>query len=88
MTVRVFTDSTADLPSDFVKEFNITVVPAYTRFGEEVFKDGEDISKDSFYKRLLSDPVHPSTIQPSPQDFIEAYTKLAGKGAGRNRSRY
>ncbi len=81
MTVKVVTDSTADLPPDLVEEFNIEIVPAYTRFGEEVFKDGVDISRDQFYKRLLSDAVHPSTIQPSPQDFIDVFNRLAKQGA-------
>jgi len=81
MAVMVVTDSTADLPPELVKNFGVTVVPAYTRFGEQVFRDGIDITRDQFYQRLLSDPIHPSTIQPSPQDFIETYNRLDEEGA-------
>ena len=77
MTVKIVTDSTADLPDDLVKELGITVVPIYVRFGEEVHRDRVEISEDEFYKRLEHDPVHPSTVQPGPQDFLEVYRRLA-----------
>jgi len=78
MTVQIVTDSGADLPEPIVKELGITVVPIYVRFGEEVYRDRVTISEDEFYERLTHDPVHPSTTQPGPQDFLEAYQKLSG----------
>jgi DegV family protein with EDD domain len=80
MTVKIVTDSTADLPDELVKELGITVVPIYVRFGEEVLRDRVDISEDEFYERLTHDPVHPNTTQPTPQDFVDFYQKVA-KGA-------
>ena len=76
MTVKIVTDSTADLPDELVKEMGITVVPVYVRFGEEVLRDRVDISEDEFYERLTHDPVHPNTTQPTPQDFVDVYQKL------------
>jgi DegV family protein with EDD domain len=73
MPVKVVTDSSADLPGELVKELGITVVPLYVRFGEEVHRDRVTISEDEFYRRLESDPIHPTTIQPGPQDFLEVY---------------
>jgi DegV family protein with EDD domain len=80
MAIRIVTDSTADLPPKLAKELGITVVPIYVRFGEEVYRDGVDISEDEFYQRLEKTTVHPSTVQPGPQDFLEVYRKLS-KGA-------
>ncbi len=80
MAVKVVTDSSADLPAPLAKELGITVVPLYLRFGEEVYRDRVDISEDEFYQRLQHDPIHPSTTQPTPQDFIDVYQKLS-KGA-------
>lgn len=82
MKVKVVTDSTSDLPPQLAKELGITVVPAYVRFGEKVYRDRVDIDEDEFYSRLLHDPVHPSTTQPSPQDFIDAYKELAHEADG------
>jgi DegV family protein with EDD domain len=82
MTVQVVTDSTADLPAELINELGITVVPLYVRFGETVYRDRVEISEDEFYKRLLRDSIHPTTSQPTPQDFAEVYQKLSSKADG------
>jgi len=82
MPVKIVTDSGADLPEELAKELGITVVPIYVRFGEEVYRDRVSISEDEFYERLTHDPVHPSTTQPGPQDFLEAYQKLSADADG------
>jgi DegV family protein with EDD domain len=54
----------------------------YVRFGKEVFRERVEIGDEEFYRRLVSGPVHPVTIQPSPQDFAEAYKKVAAEADG------
>lgn len=76
MAVRIVTDSTADLPPELIEQLDITVVPVYVRFGQEVFRDGVDISQDEVYRRILSENSTATTSQPSPNDFLEAYDKL------------
>lgn len=82
MTVKIVTDSTSDLPPKLAEELGITIVPAYVHFGDEVYHDRVDISEDEFYQRLLSDPIHPSTEPPTPQDFVEVYQKLSQEADG------
>lgn len=82
MAIKIVTDSSADLPEEVTKELGITVVPLYVRFGNDVYRDGIEISGDEFYRRLQSDPIHPSTIQPSPQDFFDVYKKLGPEADG------
>ena len=82
MTIKIVTDSTADLPPVLTKELGITVVPLYVRFGDETYRDGVDITGDEFYKRLLTDPIHPNTSQPTPQDFTNVYRELSQKADG------
>ncbi|MGD9117071.1 MAG: DegV family protein [Dehalococcoidia bacterium] len=82
MTVKIVTDSSADLPDELVKELGITVVPLYVRFEDEVLRDRVDISEDDFYQRLTEGPIHPNTTQPSPQDFVDVYRKLAKSADG------
>ena len=82
MTIKIVTDSTADLPPGLVKELGITVVPLYVRFGDETYRDGVDITGDEFYKRLLTDPIHPNTSQPTPQDFTNVYRSLCQQANG------
>jgi len=80
MVVRVVTDSTSDLPSDVAERLGITVVPLNVHFGSEVYKDGVDMSADTFYERLTNGLVLPKTSQPSIGDFAEVYERL-GRGA-------
>ncbi len=82
MAIKIVTDSSADLPDQIVEELGITVIPLYVRFGEEVYRDRVDISEDEFYRRLEHDPVHPVTIQPGPQDFLEIYKKASEDADG------
>lgn len=82
MTIKIVTDSTADIPSALAKELGITVVPLYVRFGDETYRDRVDITEDEFYQRLMNDPIHPSTSQPTPQDFANVYRELSQQADG------
>ncbi len=77
MTVKIVTDSVADLPSQVVEELGITVIPLNVRFGEEVYRDGIDLTAEQFYERLRHSKILPVTSVPSPQSFADAYDKLA-----------
>ncbi len=79
MTVKIITDSLSDITGDVVGELGITVVPLYVRFGEKVYRDRVEITTDEFYHRLVHDAAFPSTTQPTPKDFLDVYTKLAGE---------
>ncbi len=79
MTVKIVTDSTADLLPQVAQELGITVVPVYLRFGEKVYRDGVDMSQDEFYQKLIESPVHPATSQPAPGDFADVYNRLSSE---------
>lgn len=77
MTVKVVTDSTSDIPAQVAQELGITVVPLYIHFGNEVHRDGVDISTAEFYERLVKEPQLPKTSAPSSGTFTETYQNLA-----------
>jgi DegV family protein with EDD domain len=78
--IALITDSTCDIPSEWVKEFDITVIPLNIIWDGKQYLDGVEMSPEAFYERLLVDPHRPTTSQPSPQTFLEAYQKAAEKG--------
>lgn len=82
MTVAVVVDSTADIPQSIRDELGITVVPLTILFGRETFSDGIEMTSDQFYQRLVESNVHPSSSQPSPGAFAEAYQQLAQNHEG------
>jgi len=77
MTVRIVTDSVADLPSGVAEELGITVIPLNVRFGTDVYRDGVDLSAEQFYRRLKDSQVIPVTSVPTPAAYTEAYDRLA-----------
>ena len=42
MSIRIVTDSTADIPVEIANKLNIKVVPLNVHFGQNTFKDGID----------------------------------------------
>jgi DegV family protein with EDD domain len=70
-------DSTADFPEAPERFGNWRVVPLYVRFGDESYKDYVELSPEEFYARLRTAPELPTTSQPTPGDFLEAYEQLA-----------
>jgi DegV family protein with EDD domain len=69
-------DSTSDFPEAAARFPNMRVVPLYVNFGAESFKDHVEISSHDFYLRLRKAPALPTTSQPTPQDFLEAFEQL------------
>ena len=80
MAVKLITDSTCDLPQDVASQWDITVVPCYVHFNEEIYKDGIDLGPDEFYSRLVSSTALPTTAQPSVNDFVQVYRPLLDEG--------
>lgn len=77
MTIKIVTDSAADLPPEIINELDITVVPVYLLSGKQVFRDRADISEDDFYQKLQDGPIYPTTTHPTPKDFAEVYQRLS-----------
>ncbi len=78
--VAVVTDSTADL-GHMSTDAHIAVVPLTVSFGNEHFRDGVDLSREEFYRRLTASSHPPATAQPAPSAFAAVYTRLLGAGA-------
>jgi len=81
MKISIVTDSACDLPASIVKKHGITVIPLYINQGENSYRDGVDISREEFYRRLPAFRPAPTTATPSPDMFMQAWDKLAEAGA-------
>ena len=74
MGVKIITDSTSDISPELAESLGIQVVPGYVRFGKEVYRDGVDINKSGFYRKLGGSPLHPETTEATPKDFAQIYS--------------
>jgi len=77
MTVKIVTDSLSDIPPQVIQELGITVIPLLVRFGEEVYRDGIDLTSEQFYDKLVHSKTLPATSVPPTGTFAEAYDRLA-----------
>jgi DegV family protein with EDD domain len=80
LATRIVTDSSADLPPELARHWNITVIPCNVLLGDVNYKDGVDLLPDEFYRRLVSSPQLPTTAQPSIPDFQAVYRDLLDQG--------
>lgn len=77
--VGIVTDSTAYLDQEYVREHDIKVVPLKVIMDGVSYREGVDISHGEFYEKLKRPGVFPTTSQPSPGEFLEAYRDMAEK---------
>ena len=78
MSVKIIIDSTADTTAAARQRFGI--VPLTIRFGSEDFIDGVTISHHEFYEKLVKSEVLPTTSQPTPAAFAEAFEAEVSQG--------
>lgn len=79
--IAIVTDSTADLPSDLYKGYDLSTVPLSVAFrGRTYLDDGVDIKEDDFFEMMKASVEMPKASQPTPGDFINIYDSLIKKG--------
>lgn len=81
MSIRIVTDSTADITPEMADALGITIVPLSVFFEDETYRDNIDLDNATFYQKLQASKTLPRTSQPAPALFQEAYTRLIQEGA-------
>ncbi len=74
--IHIVTDSDANLPADLVDGLGIHVVPIHLVFGEEVLREGVEISNEEAYRRMAEGGVLPTTSQPPVGEFRAVYEAI------------
>lgn len=80
MKVQIITDSSADLPSEFLERYHVRIVPLTIEIRSNSYLDQIEISNDQFYQELLENDDLPKTSRPSPIAFQEAFTQATKEG--------
>ena len=71
--VTIVTDSSADLPDSVLDRHGIALVPLQVIFGSSTFRDRVELKPEEFYRRLRGTVELPTTSQPTPAAFIQAF---------------
>ncbi len=78
MKIAIVTDSSCDLPQDILYQYNIREVPFKVIVDNTVRYDNRiDIDRESFYDEILKSRRSIKIEEPSVDDFIQVYKKLA-----------
>ena len=76
--IKIIVDSTADLRPETAAR--VDVVPLSVFFGDQAYVSGVTITPRQFYEMLVESDVLPTTSQPAPYLFEEAYEKAVSEG--------
>ncbi len=69
-------DSTACMPRDLLRQYQVNIVPLNLLWDGKQYKDTIDITPDQFYQRLSQASRLPTTSPPAVEDLIALYNQL------------
>lgn len=75
----ISTDSTADLPLEYVKEHNIFIHPLYYNLDGEIYGGDTNLDPKDFYDRMRNG-LMPTTMASNPEFILESFTKQVKSG--------
>jgi len=79
--IHIVTDSSCDLPEEYLKKHNISIVPLTIRFDDDKeYREKIDITPEEFYKKMAASSTLPKTAQPSPASFLKVFEEVAEPG--------
>lgn len=75
----ISTDSTADLPKEYLKEHNIFIHPLYYNLDGEVYGGDKDLEPTEFYARMRTG-IMPTTMASNTEFVHESFKKQVEEG--------
>lgn len=78
--ISLVTDSSCDLPKEYIEKYNIKVVPLTVSIDGKDYIEGIDIQSKEFAPMMLNAKDLPKTSMPSPGNFAETFRSLSDKG--------
>lgn len=78
MSITIITDSASDLPVNYYKENNVTLLPLRVHLNDKEYLDQETISSKDVYAEIRKGAM-PKTSQASPAALMELFEQVAQK---------
>lgn len=75
--LKIVMDSAGEIPDEWRSEYDVEVIPINIHFKDKTYQQGIDLSNDDFYHLAETTGVIPKTSQPTPQQFVEFYKRMA-----------
>jgi DegV family protein with EDD domain len=78
---RIVVDTSSNVPQQMLDEYRMLEVPTLVIFGQESYRNKYDLSDEQFYEKFAASKSVPTTSQPPPALFAEAYQRAFAEGA-------
>jgi DegV family protein with EDD domain len=78
--VHIITDTTSGLSAEIAARYDIPVIPQIINFGQDSYRECEEMDSAMFLARLLESDVLPKTAAPPPEWFHEPLHRFSADG--------
>lgn len=78
---RIIVDSSSNVPATVQAQHRMVEVPTLVNFGDESYRNNVELTADAFYERIAEGGQWPTTSQPPPAFFADAYRQAFDEGA-------
>ena len=78
--LKIVMDSAGEIPDEWRTEYDVHIIPVNIQFENKTYQQGIDLSNDDFYRLADTSGVIPKTSQPTPQQFVDFYNRIAQAG--------
>ncbi len=80
MKIKIISDSTGDLSPELIEKYDIAIVPLYVLMGDNMQKDGLEVTPEDIYAHVEKTGKLPSTSAPNLGDFQDEFKKWRDQG--------
>lgn len=80
MKIKIISDSTGDLSPELIEKYDIAIVPLYVLMGDNMQKDGLEVTPEDIYAHVEKTGKLPSTSAPNLGDFQDEFKKWRNQG--------
>ena len=74
--IRLVTDSTGYVPAEFIRAYDIRVVPLKIQLDQVTYPETIGLSQQDFFLHVATAPNFPSTSQPAAGEFKQTYLQI------------
>ena len=78
---RIVVDTSSNVPDEMLRRYRMLEVPTLVIFGEESYQNKYELSEAAFYEKFAASKTIPTTSQPPPALFADAYRQAFAEGA-------
>ena len=78
--IAIITDSTCGLSKELIARHGLIVIPCQVRIGEQVYREGVDLTAEDLFRRMFASQGTLATSLPLGEDYAAAFAEVQRQG--------